>query len=304
MVANILARSRAHRYTALTGGLLAVMATASACGGAAGSSRSAGPPDAGSVPVSTVRVPATTVTPARASAATPSTSAPVTSSPVAGAPSGGQPVAAAACQVSLPARLANTGPARQLITVEASGYGTTRAVLETWQQTGACWSAVAGPWTARIGQNGFSDHHVEGDATSPTGIFAIGPVMYGNAPNPGVQETYHHLVCGDWWDSDPTSAGYNTFQHVPCGTTPSFGGGSQALWTETAQFPSFAVIDYNTDPAIPYDGSAEFLQADTGSSTDGSIALPLAQLDQVLRWIDPADAPAIVMGPAQEITSF
>lgn len=304
MVTNTPARSRALRYSALTAGVLAAAATASACGGSAGPASPIGSAATKSAPASPVRVPATTTVAPATTASTVAPSNPATSAPVAAVPSSAHGVAAAACPVTLPVRLASTGSARQLITVEAAGYGTTHATLQTWQQSGSCWTAVAGPWTARIGQNGFSDHHVEGDAASPTGIFGIGPVIYGNAPNPGVQETYHQLVCGDWWDSDPTSPDYNTFQHVPCGTTPPFGGGSQALWTEPVQFPSFAVIDYNTAPAIPYNGSAEFLQADTGSATDGCVALPLAQLDQVLRWIDPADSPAIVMGPASEIASF
>jgi L,D-peptidoglycan transpeptidase YkuD (ErfK/YbiS/YcfS/YnhG family) len=163
---------------------------------------------------------------------------------------------------------------------------------------------VAGPWGAVIGAAGFSDHHMEGDNTTPTGYYGIGPVMYGNQPNPGVQEQYVQLTCGDWWDEDPTTTNYNTFQVVPCGQAPPFGGGSEALWTETAAYPSFAVVDYNTDPVIAYRGSAIFIHAEIGVPTAGCVSLPLADLDQYLRWVDPADDPAIVMGPSSEITTF
>ncbi|MBV9661520.1 MAG: hypothetical protein JO337_10215, partial [Acidimicrobiales bacterium] len=139
-------------------------------------------------------------------------------------------------------------------------------------------------------------------------IYPISSQLYGNAPNPGTQATYHQLVCGDWWDEDPRSPQYNTFQHVPCvnqtSQTPPFGGGSEALWTETAPYPSFAVVEYNTNPAIPYAGSAIFLHASTGGPTSGCVSIPLSALDQVLRWMNPADAPAIVMGPSSEITRF
>jgi L,D-peptidoglycan transpeptidase YkuD (ErfK/YbiS/YcfS/YnhG family) len=212
--------------------------------------------------------------------------------------------AAAACPANLVTSLASTGSARQLITVEGPAYSSTVATLETWQREGACWTPVAGPWEARVGENGFSDHHIEGDGTTPTGLYSIGPTMYGNAPNPGVQEPYHRLVCGDWWDEDPTSPQYNTFQHVPCGQQPPFGGGSEALWKETAAYPSFAVIDFNTDPVVPDAGSAIFLHADTGTPTDGCVALPVGELDQVLRWINPADSPAVVMAPSVEIDRF
>ena len=191
-----------------------------------------------------------------------------------------------------------------MITVAGPSYNSTVATLEIWQRSGACWVSAGGPWVARVGQNGFSDHHTEGDGTTPTGIYRIGNVIYGNAPDPGAKESYHQLVCGDWWDEDPRSPQYNTFQHVACGQTPPFGGGSEALWTEKQAYPSFAVIDYNTVPVVPYAGSAIFLHADTGTPTDGCVSLPLAQLNEVLRWMNPADSPAVVMAPAAEIDRF
>jgi L,D-peptidoglycan transpeptidase YkuD (ErfK/YbiS/YcfS/YnhG family) len=201
--------------------------------------------------------------------------------------------------------LSSTGGARQLITVEAStGAPVSEATVELWQQEGGCWHAVAGPWPGRIGANGFADHHREGDGTTPTGLFPIGPVVFGNAPNPGTALRYHRLVCGDWWDEDPVSPAYNTYQHVRCGQRPPFGGGSEALWTETAAYPSFAVVNYNVAPVVPGAGSAIFVHADIGSPTNGCVALPLPNLDYLLRWLDPSAAPAIVMGPSSELDGF
>jgi L,D-peptidoglycan transpeptidase YkuD (ErfK/YbiS/YcfS/YnhG family) len=213
------------------------------------------------------------------------------------------PAAAPACAPSLASGLASTAGAGQLITVEAPSAASTVATVELWQRSGPCWEAVAGPWTAFVGYNGFSNHKREGDGTTPTGIYGIGPVMYGNAANPGVRYPYHVLVCGDWWDENPASAEYNTFQPVPCGQNP-FGGDSEALWTETAPYPSFAVVEYNTDPVIPGAGSAIFLHAGTGGPTAGCVSVPLSDLDLALRWLNPADSPAIVMGPSSEISGF
>src|SRR5438552_2709887 len=93
-----------------------------------------------------------------------------------------------------------------------------------------CGRRVAGPWRARVGYHGLSAHHREGDGTTPTGTFPIGPVVYGLEPDPGVSSRYHRLACGDWWDEDPASPTYNTFRHVRCGAPPPFGGASEALW--------------------------------------------------------------------------
>jgi L,D-peptidoglycan transpeptidase YkuD (ErfK/YbiS/YcfS/YnhG family) len=211
---------------------------------------------------------------------------------------------AAACPDNLADDLAAVGASTQLMTVEASSYSSEDVTVTLWQRDGPCWAAVAGPWSGLIGARGFSDHHVEGDNTTPTGIYTFEPVIYGNAPDPGVRFSYHQLVCGDWWDEDPTSPEYNTFQHVPCGTNPPFGAGSEALWTETVAYPSFAVVNYNTGPVVPDAGSGIFVHANIGAPTEGCVSLPLGELDQFLQWLNPADSPQIVMGPAAEIDRF
>jgi len=270
------------------------------------------------VAASTTVPPTATTTLAPAPVATSTTLAPVTSTVRTVPPTTAAPVTTvtrrasvppetaavtAACPRNLATGLASTAGARQLITIEAPSAASTVATVELWQRTGSCWQAVAGPWTGFLGYNGFSGHKREGDGTTPTGIYGIGPVMYGDAANPGVRYSYHLLACGDWWDENPASAEYNTFQHVPCGQNP-FRGDSEALWTETAPYPSFAVVDYNTDPVISGAGSAIFLHASTGGPTAGCVSVPLGDLDQMLRWLNPADSPAIVMAPSGEIASF
>lgn len=238
---------------------------------------------------------ATTTEPPTPTSAVPTTVAPSTAV---------VPTTAPACNSNLADQLASTDQATQLIIVDASTYATTSATLSVWQREGSCWVAVFGPWTAHIGANGFSDHHVEGDDTTPTGAYGIGAVIYGNVPNPGVQYPYQQLVCGDWWDEDPNSPEYNTFQYVPCGETPSFGGYSEALWEETNVYPSFAVIDYNISPVVAGAGSAIFMAANLGSPTEGCVGLPVDELDQLLRWLNPAAFPLVVLGPDSEITNF
>jgi L,D-peptidoglycan transpeptidase YkuD (ErfK/YbiS/YcfS/YnhG family) len=211
---------------------------------------------------------------------------------------------ASGCAASLAGQLASTGSARQLVTVEGSSYGAQTATVTLWQRSGSCWAVAGGPWSGFVGYNGFSDHKREGDGTTPTGAYGFGSVVYGNAADPGVHETYHQLVCGDWWDENSSSAPYNTFEHVACGTTPSWASGSEALWTETQPYPSFAVIDYNTSPVIAGAGSAIFLHASTGGPTVGCVSIPLADLDTFLRWMQPSQSPLIVIGPASEITRF
>ena len=62
-----------------------------------------------------------------------------------------------------------------------------------------------------------------------------------------------------------------------------------------------AVIDYNADPVVPGAGSAIFLHVTTGGTTAGCVAVPEADLLQVLHWMDPSLDPRIVMGTAATV---
>ena len=217
----------------------------------------------------------------------------------------GGPAAAAGCPASLAASLASTGSAAQLITVEAPARAASRGSLQLWRKAGGCWVAAGGPWGARLGRNGLSDHHVEGDGTTPTGAYGLGPVVYGIAPDPGVRYPYHRLVCGDWWDENAATAGYNTFQHVPCGVRPGFARpGDYELYLSRRAYQHFIPILYNTDPVVPGRGSAIFLHDDWGSPTHGCITVAAAHLDSLLRWLRPAAKPLIVIGTRAEIVRF
>lgn len=170
----------------------------------------------------------------------------------------------------------------QQVQVRAATAATTYAVVTL----SSCGRRVAGPWRARVGWNGLSAHHREGDGTTPLGTFRIGPTVYGIAANPGVRLGYHRLVCGDWWDEDSRSPAYNTFRHVRCGRAPPFGGGSEALWRATVAYRYFAVVEYNA-ARVPGRGSGIFLHVDTGHPTDGCVSLPRADLVWTLRWLRP-----------------
>ena len=111
---------------------------------------------------------------------------------------------------------------RELVTVVAPYRASTQGSLRLWRKAGACWVAVAGPWSAWLGQRGTSTHKREADRTTPAGAFGFLPTTYGLAPDPGVRYRYHRIVCGDWWVEDSRSPWYNRFKHVRCGSSPPF----------------------------------------------------------------------------------
>jgi L,D-peptidoglycan transpeptidase YkuD (ErfK/YbiS/YcfS/YnhG family) len=179
----------------------------------------------------------------------------------------------------LPAMIAHCP---QVVQVTAATQASTYAVVTLT----SCGKPVAGPWRARVGRNGLSANHREGDGTTPLGTYRIGPIVYGLDQDPGVHFRYHRLTCGDWWDEDSSSPTYNEFRHVACGTTPPFRGGSEALWRASVAYRLFAVLEFNS-ARIPSRGSAMFLHVDTGRATNGCVSLPRARLVRVLRWLRP-----------------
>jgi L,D-peptidoglycan transpeptidase YkuD (ErfK/YbiS/YcfS/YnhG family) len=207
----------------------------------------------------------------------------------------------AACPANLASGIDTPPSAKQLITVEARVARTTHAELRTWRRAGKCWVAAAGPYAARLGKNGLSSDRREGDGTTPTGTYRIGRTMYGNEPDPGVRFAYRRLRCGDWWDEDPASPTYNSFQHVRCGAKPPFAGESEGMWQQPRPYPYLAVIEYNMRPAVPGLGSGIFLHAQTGGPTIGCVSLRRDQLAAVLRWLRPADAPVIAIGSSKQL---
>jgi L,D-peptidoglycan transpeptidase YkuD (ErfK/YbiS/YcfS/YnhG family) len=229
----------------------------------------------------------------------PSPSPSPSTSPTPKASTSARPVAARPAPPPKPDNLASrlhTLPAatRQVIVAHAAGYGTSIGTLETFQKVNGAWQPVFGRLAARLGTKGFSDRKVEGDLTTPTGVYRIGGTMYGIAGNPGLRYGYHQLVADDYWNENTTSPGYNSFVH---GTDP--GGGSEKLWQVSPQYTYFAVIDYNIPvvAASPARGSGIFLHVSAGRGTAGCLALDQPDLVKVLKWLDPGAAPRIVMAP-------
>jgi L,D-peptidoglycan transpeptidase YkuD (ErfK/YbiS/YcfS/YnhG family) len=211
----------------------------------------------------------------------------------------GPPGATSAATPTVPERLTvPVGNARQLIVVSSAGWSSTSAVLTTWERSANGWQQVHGPFTARIGRNGFKVEHVEGDGTAPAGSFPITGIM-GRQPDPGVRYPYRRLTPGDCWISDAGSPAYNTLVRAePCRRP------NEDLYAIGAGAYRYAAITgYNTAPVVAGRGSAIFLHRHSYGSggatkaTSGCVSLAEPALLTVLRWLDPAKQPRIAMGP-------
>lgn len=146
--------------------------------------------------------------------------------------------------------------------------------------------------------------------TTPAGTFAI-PTMFGRQPNPGTQMPYVQVDRNDAWTYNPkVPSTYNVFQTVNRGWW-KYSYYVERLWEYGKQYNYVAVLDYNlpagpiragadgvrrtTSPANTSKGGGIFLHVTNGKVTAGCIAIAREQMRQVLRWLDPAKQPRIVI---------
>jgi uncharacterized protein (DUF1810 family)/L,D-peptidoglycan transpeptidase YkuD (ErfK/YbiS/YcfS/YnhG family) len=180
---------------------------------------------------------------------------------------------------------------RQLITVTASSRSSTEATFRAYRVTGTKRVLVYGPWTARVGYNGIAapGRKREGDGRTPSGTYGFS-FFFGADPNPGVAFPYRHAYPYDYWDDDPASPRYNEWVDAD---TVSAGRDPEPMHDVPA-YDYAAVIAYNT-ARTPGLGSAIFLHAGTATATAGCVSLPQSELVRVLRWLTPAEHPAITI---------
>jgi len=179
----------------------------------------------------------------------------------------------------------------QLVTVIAPSYGATRAELTAYRRVDGQWRRVFGPWAAWIGRNGMAPPGAkrEGDGRTPSGTFGFG-FFFGVDSAPGVLFPYRRVHAYDFWDDDPASPLYNLWVDIRRANP-----GADPEPMDVSAYDYGAVIAYNTARA-PGLGSAIFLHINIGMPTAGCVTLPVSELLEILRWLNPADSPLITMG--------
>jgi L,D-peptidoglycan transpeptidase YkuD (ErfK/YbiS/YcfS/YnhG family) len=203
-------------------------------------------------------------------------------------------LAAGALVMLTPAAPATTLPdGLQKITVTASSYSTSYARLSAWQTSGGQWVRALGPWTARVGYNGTArpGQERENSGKTPSGTYTLG-FMFGVKTRPaGVTwPTWRLAHWYDKWDDDPASPRYNLWTDI---RYHSAGRNPENMHT-IPQYNYGIVIDYNT-ARTPGLGSAIFLHVEYGGATAGCVSLPTSELLRVLRWLNTAGNPVIVI---------
>ncbi|WP_228921894.1 L,D-transpeptidase family protein [Streptomyces sp. DH7] len=175
--------------------------------------------------------------------------------------------------------------ARQVfvVTGEEADSNQSGAVLYSREDPAESWQPVLGPWPAHNGMEGWTDHHVAGDLKSPTGVYPLTDAG-GRLPDPGAL--------------------------LPYDEHPRFALDGEGFFGEPLEgsFDYVVAINYNrTEGVSPLDrtrplglerGGGIWIHVDHGGPTQGCVSIPKQRMEELLRTLDPAMHPVIVMGDA------
>jgi L,D-peptidoglycan transpeptidase YkuD (ErfK/YbiS/YcfS/YnhG family) len=217
-----------------------------------------------------------------------------------------------------PSRLTHLGDARQVVVVTASSWTTSYATVRTYTRSSTGWHAQFAPMSARIGSRGFAHlgKRRQDSGETPAGTYAL-LRAFGAAPDPGTALPYRQFDRNDWWPYDPRDPRtYNVAQfHGRSTTTQWRPSWAEHLWHFRDQYAYAVVLDYNLPAGIYRSGSQRFATqtANTGAGggiflhiraprpTSGCVAVGKASMRSIVRWLDPAQHPVIVMAPMSAI---
>jgi L,D-peptidoglycan transpeptidase YkuD (ErfK/YbiS/YcfS/YnhG family) len=186
-----------------------------------------------------------------------------------------------------------TGATTQVITVVASSPTATTAQLTAWVPGPQGWVRALGPITAYVGSGGIGAAG-ETSTRTPAGTYTL-TEAFGRKAAPGTRLPYRGVDHHDWWVSDVDSDLYNQHTRCAAGSCPFDESAGENLFDAGAVYDYAVVIDYNRE-GTPGAGSAFFLHVTNDRPTAGCVAIARTQLVSLMRWLDPARLPLIVMG--------
>lgn len=206
-----------------------------------------------------------------------------------------------------------SAPLQAIVSLTA-GWDSTGAVLQRYERYSVMspWRAVGAPIAAMVGRTGLAwgrglpvahgagPEKREGDGKAPAGIFALGPA-FGYAPAElavWIRLPYVHsresVKCVD----DVASARYNRLVDADTIAAPDWQSHEEMRLTSDV-YRLGIWVSHNDAPPVRGRGSCIFIHIwqGPGIPTVGCTAMDAADLEAILRWLDPHARPVLVQAP-------
>ncbi|NEY36279.1 hypothetical protein GTU99_29680 [Streptomyces sp. PRKS01-65] len=184
-----------------------------------------------------------------------------------------------------PATLADIpGTARQVLLVTGDGRDQPTSTVRLYQRTAAGgWKAVTAPWPAHNALKGWTHDHHLGDLRSPIGVFALTDAG-GLLPDPGTRLPYDRsdafTLSGTGFEGEPLEGSFDYVVAINYNREP---GTSPLDWTR---------------PQGAEKGGGIWVHVDHDGPTQACVSIAEEHIKTLLRTLDPALNPVIVMGDA------
>ena len=172
------------------------------------------------------------------------------------------------------------------------------ARVTTWEFKNGHWQSVFGPMRAMVGRNGIAplDEKKEGDGQTPSGIYNL-KLAFGYEDTIDTKLNYRQSTENDFWVDDIHSPQYNQWV-VGKPNAASF----EEMKRKDGLYKYGAVIEYNTHPIVPGNGSAIFMHIwrGPGKPTSGCVSFSPRSIRHLLTWLDIKRDPVIILISKQE----
>lgn len=172
--------------------------------------------------------------------------------------------------------------------------GGVKARVQWYEKQNDIWAQVREE-PAVIGRAGFaaSGQKREGDRKTPAGVFELG-TAFGIDAKIDSKMPYRQTTDEDKFIDDVQSDQYNTWVRGPTAAR-SF----EKMRRSDSLYDHGIVVRYNMDPVVRGRGSAVFLHQWRGpdKGTMGCVAMSRDRLLALLKWLDPARQPRLVLNP-------
>jgi L,D-peptidoglycan transpeptidase YkuD (ErfK/YbiS/YcfS/YnhG family) len=211
----------------------------------------------------------------------------------------------------------------ELIVVTTSDWNSSQATLRRYARPNirAPWRQIGEPITVMVGKSGLAwgkgaisvDAQVgkaddpikkEGDGRAPAGVFYLTKIFgYPTQPLPGWKMPYQSLNSSVECVDDVKSKFYNRI--VDRSTVAPDWSSSEHMLRQDDLYRWGVLVDHNPAPE-PGAGSCIFMHIwrGPGQPTVGCTAMPQADLESLIAWLDPARTPVLVQLPIDEYTKL
>lgn len=178
------------------------------------------------------------------------------------------------------------GDTDQVLVVTGTGRTATTSIVVLYQRTPDGWQA--GPaWPAHNGETGWTTHHRGNDLSTPIGVFTLTDAG-GLQPDPGSKLPYHQ---GPGFSDSGTGFNGESLAHAF----------DYVIAVNYNRVAGKNPLDWTMPDGLQYGGHI-WLHVDHGGPTHGCVSLPAQDMVTLLRTLDPALHPVIVMGDAASLS--